>query len=241
MIGKYGLGPTSSSMDATRSAFNAPPPIGLLSLSLPFPLSLLFLLTPHLFLSHLPSALQKSFILPRGVTGLLLLSLCSRLFSLTLPSVAMHHTVTERGITNKNLLIGLSTGQLLSLDTRAIDPRRPLGAPSQLEKEEVPHLSSLLLCSALLCSLSSLWFYSRNIPLILSSLCSALVLGSDAIHSFPPLVSSSDPLRQHNSPGHRDNSFFFFSFGIHLTGVVLWHRYLLHQSYAFQRIRYACL
>jgi branched-subunit amino acid transport protein len=159
-------------MDATRSAFNAPPPIGLLSLSLPFPLSLLFLLTPHLFLSHLPSALQKSFILPRGVTGLLLLSLCSRLFSLTLPSVAMHHTVTERGITNKNLLIGLSTGQLLSLDTRAIDPRRPLGAPSQLEKEEVPHLSSLLLCSALLSLLPLVLLSQHSSYPLFSLLCS---------------------------------------------------------------------
>lgn len=49
----------------------------------------------------------------------------------------MHHTVTERGITNKNLLLGLSTGQILALDTRVIDPRRPLGTPSPMEKEEV--------------------------------------------------------------------------------------------------------
>jgi hypothetical protein len=49
----------------------------------------------------------------------------------------MHHTITERGITNKNLLLGLSTGQILALDTRVIDPRRPLVPPTQLEKEEV--------------------------------------------------------------------------------------------------------
>jgi hypothetical protein len=49
----------------------------------------------------------------------------------------MHHTTTERGITNKNLLLGFNTGQLYSLDTRMVDPRRPINAPTQAEKEEV--------------------------------------------------------------------------------------------------------
>jgi hypothetical protein len=49
----------------------------------------------------------------------------------------MHHTVTERGITNKNLLLAFNTGQLYSLDTRMVDPRRPLAAPTAAEKEEV--------------------------------------------------------------------------------------------------------
>lgn len=111
MIGKYGLGPTSATLDPTRSAFNSPRPIGMfLIVSLidyRIYNSLIFLI-----------ALQKTFILHRGVTGN-----SQRFHSwhdshiiiviIVLVELAMHHTVTKRGITNKNLLLGLSTGQVM--------------------------------------------------------------------------------------------------------------------------------
>lgn len=62
--------------------------------------------------------MQKTFILPRAVT-------------------ALHHTLTTRGITNKNVLLGFNTGQIFALDLRAIDPRRPINQPTPSEKEEV--------------------------------------------------------------------------------------------------------
>ena len=64
-----------------------------------------------------PIALQKTFILPRKVTS-------------------MHHTVTSRGITNKNLLLGLGGGQLYTIDLRMLDPRRPINKPTPAEMEE---------------------------------------------------------------------------------------------------------
>jgi len=67
-----------------------------------------------------PIALQKTFALPRSVT-------------------AMHHTVTERGIANKNLVLGFITGQVYALDMRMVDPRRPLGTPTASEKNEGLH------------------------------------------------------------------------------------------------------
>ena len=69
------------------------------------------------FNSPQPIALQKTFILPRKVTS-------------------MSHTVTERGITNKNLLLGLGGGQILTVDLRMLDPRRPANKPNAAEMEE---------------------------------------------------------------------------------------------------------
>ncbi|KAH9256285.1 hypothetical protein BASA81_005506 [Batrachochytrium salamandrivorans] len=46
-------------------------------------------------------------------------------------------TTTLRGIASKNLLVSLGgTGQVLMLDQRLIDPRRPLGPPTEEEKTE---------------------------------------------------------------------------------------------------------
>ncbi len=64
-----------------------------------------------------PIAMQKTFTLPRAVT-------------------ALQHTVTTSGVSNKNILVGLRTGQVYALDMRQIHPRRPMGDPSQSEKEE---------------------------------------------------------------------------------------------------------
>ena len=58
-----------------------------------------------------PISMQKTFVLPQSVT-------------------CLQQTITERGITNKHLLISLQNGQIFSVDLRQIHPRRPLTEPS---------------------------------------------------------------------------------------------------------------
>jgi len=55
--------------------------------------------------------MQKTFVLPQSVT-------------------CLQQTITERGITNKNLLVSLQNGQIISVDLRQVHPRRPLTEPS---------------------------------------------------------------------------------------------------------------
>lgn len=69
------------------------------------------------FNSPAPIALQKTYVFPRKITS-------------------MHHSVTSRGITNKNLLMGLGSGQLYAVDLRMLDPRRPVNKPTPAEMEE---------------------------------------------------------------------------------------------------------
>jgi hypothetical protein len=64
-----------------------------------------------------PIALQKTYIPPKLITTL-------------------HRTVTSKGLSNKNVLMGTASGQIVSLDMRVIHPRRPMGVPTQTEKEE---------------------------------------------------------------------------------------------------------
>ncbi|KAI1306009.1 ER membrane protein complex subunit 1 [Halotydeus destructor] len=58
--------------------------------------------------------------------------------------VAMTDTQTEKGITNKHLLIALPSGQLLELPKAFVDPRRPLN-PTMEHKEEglIPYIPEL--------------------------------------------------------------------------------------------------
>lgn len=69
------------------------------------------------FTSLAPIGLQKTFILPKGVT-------------------TMHRTLTKYGLANKNILMGTTSGQIQSIDLRFIHPRRPMADPSSTEKEE---------------------------------------------------------------------------------------------------------
>lgn len=64
-----------------------------------------------------PVAQYKTYILPRSVT-------------------AMGHSIPARGISHKNVLLGLNTNQLYALDLRQVSPRRPVNAPTNQEKEE---------------------------------------------------------------------------------------------------------
>ena len=64
-----------------------------------------------------PIGIQKTYILPKSVE-------------------ILTHTRTKKGIANKHLLLGLTNGQVFSMDLRVIDPRRPMGVPTPSEKEE---------------------------------------------------------------------------------------------------------
>jgi hypothetical protein len=64
-----------------------------------------------------PIVLHRSFVFPAGVR-------------------AMAVTQSQRGITNKNILVGLLSGQVLSLDRRFLDPRRPDTPPNPSEQKE---------------------------------------------------------------------------------------------------------
>ena len=64
-----------------------------------------------------PIALQKTYISPKAIK-------------------TMFRTLTTKGLSNKNVLVGTVAGQIQSVDLRAIHPRRPLGEPSKTEKEE---------------------------------------------------------------------------------------------------------
>jgi len=62
-----------------------------------------------------PLAMQKTFVMPRAVT-------------------AVHHTTTAHGIANKNVIVGLESGQVYMLDSRQLSPRRPMEAPTVPEQ-----------------------------------------------------------------------------------------------------------
>jgi len=65
----------------------------------------------------LPLVMQRTFVLPGKI-------------------VHLGHTISGRGINNKNLLVTFSSGQIYSLDFRMIHPRRPLSDPTPAEKED---------------------------------------------------------------------------------------------------------
>ena len=64
-----------------------------------------------------PVALQKTFVFPTGIR-------------------ALTSTQSKRGITNKHLLVGLLSEQLLLLDRRMLDPRRPKDKPTPSDAKE---------------------------------------------------------------------------------------------------------
>jgi len=69
------------------------------------------------FAAHPPIILQKTYIFPHSIR-------------------ALATTTTRFGTTSKHILVGLETGQVLGLDRRIIDPRRPEKAPKKQEAME---------------------------------------------------------------------------------------------------------
>ncbi len=66
------------------------------------------------FTNVAPLAMQKTYVMPKAVT-------------------AVHHTTTAHGIANKNLLVGVESGQVYMLDSRQLSPRRPMTEPTPAE------------------------------------------------------------------------------------------------------------
>uniref|UniRef100_A0A1L8D9I9 ER membrane protein complex subunit 1 n=2 Tax=Nyssomyia neivai TaxID=330878 RepID=A0A1L8D9I9_9DIPT len=62
---------------------------------------------------------------------------------------AMKETITEKGITNKDVLIGLSTGAIVEMPWAFLDPRRPVTATQNQAREEgvIPYIPELPLPS----------------------------------------------------------------------------------------------
>jgi len=100
--------------------------------------------------------MQRTFIFPRAITSLAV-------------------TVTARGITSKNLLIGLESGQVASLHRRFIDPRRPNGKPSKTEMME------------------GLMTYSPYLPIIPFAMVTVngSVMGLEDIHATSAVIEST--------------------------------------------------
>jgi len=80
--------------------------------------------------TNYPEVLQQSYILPTGVN-------------------VIAHTATQRGITAKNIILGLNSGRVISIERRWLDARRPspqqLQAMSSSDKEEllIPYHSKI--------------------------------------------------------------------------------------------------
>lgn len=104
-----------------------------------------------------PVVQSKTFILPRAVT-------------------AMSHSVTARGISHKNLLLGLNTHQLHALDMRHVSTRRPVNAPTPAEKEE---------------GLFQYQPFLQFVPTNMITYNYSLLGPVTAIHSYPTALESS--------------------------------------------------
>lgn len=78
---------------------------------------------------QLPLVERQSYILPANV-------------------VAMRETITERGITNKHVLVALATGSVVEMPWALLDPRRPVLPPNQPREEGIiPYMPELPLPS----------------------------------------------------------------------------------------------
>ena len=60
-----------------------------------------------------------------------------RLYEMSTGVRTLGVTTTAKGITSKNVLFGLKSGQILSLDTRFLDPRRPAEKPTKEQQAEM--------------------------------------------------------------------------------------------------------
>uniref|UniRef100_U5ER11 ER membrane protein complex subunit 1 n=1 Tax=Corethrella appendiculata TaxID=1370023 RepID=U5ER11_9DIPT len=57
---------------------------------------------------------------------------------------AMEETITEKGITNKHILLGLTTGAVIEMSWILLDPRRPVTSPEKAREEGIiPYMPEL--------------------------------------------------------------------------------------------------
>lgn len=69
------------------------------------------------FLTSIPLLMQRTYLMPRKVMDIT-------------------HTLSRHGLTNKNILLTLESGEVYNLDFRLLHPRRPFSEPTAAEKEE---------------------------------------------------------------------------------------------------------
>ena len=69
----------------------------------------------------------------------------SQAYVLPMTPTSIGVTQTKAGITTREILFGLSSGQLYGINKRLLDPRRPTGKPTSDDKEEglIPYTPSL--------------------------------------------------------------------------------------------------
>lgn len=57
---------------------------------------------------------------------------------------SIHVTATERGITSKNILVGMENGYIYSIPKKMLDPRRSLKQTAMLQEEQLhPYMPEL--------------------------------------------------------------------------------------------------
>ncbi len=100
MIGKYDFTPLSSKRSAARNEYDN---------SVGTDDGRISLRTS--FATSIPLVMHKIFTVPGKISGL-------------------SHTLSAKGITNKNVVISFTSGQLFSVDLRLLNPRRPTEEPT---------------------------------------------------------------------------------------------------------------
>ncbi|XP_035895864.1 ER membrane protein complex subunit 1 isoform X1 [Anopheles stephensi] len=112
----------------------------------------------------LPMVERQSYILPMAVA-------------------ALKETITEKGITSKHILIGLTTGAVAEMSWALLDPRRPVTSPEKAREEGiVPYMPELPLPHETLINYNQTVAHIRGMhtaPSGLESTCLVLVHGLD--------------------------------------------------------------
>lgn len=99
------------------------------------------------------------------------------------PVETLKETITERGITNKHVLIGTSSGAIVEIPWILLDPRRPVTMPNQAREEgSIPYIPELPLSTENIINYNQTIARIKNIftaPSGLESTCLVVATGLD--------------------------------------------------------------
>ena len=101
----------------------------------------------------------------------------AKTFSLAKPATSLSMTVSRGGISGRRLLMATMDGQIMAVDRKVIDPRRPLGQVKDSEKKEGLHQYSELIPTVTYMSLS----YNQTVESATSIITSPTYLESQSI------------------------------------------------------------
>ena len=103
------------------------------------------------------------------------------------PIYAMDVTVTEKGITSKNVMVALKMGGILSLPKALLDPRRPvIPTRETMEEGTIPYVPEIGLSTEALVNYNQSAFQVRDVftwPAGLESTSLVLVYGTDVFYT----------------------------------------------------------